>query len=1048
MEFRILGPVELSADGLHLGLGSAKERQVLAMLLLTAGRPLPAESLIDRLWGANPPPKPRDSLYAYIARLRGRLAALRDGTARLFSGSGAYTLEVDPDRVDLHRFRRLCDQAQAIAESGDPEHALRLLREADALWRGEALAGMDGDWAREIRTALESERRTATQRRVAVQLDLGQHADLVAELYGLVAQHPLDEEFIRYLMVALYRCGRQADALETYHQARRRLNTELAMEPGPALRDTHQRVLRGDPEIAGPPGRQRIVDQAAPNDLPRGISNFTGRAAEMERLLGALDEESLGDVAPVEVIDGMPGVGKTVLTVRLAHRLAPRYPDGQLFLRLRAHDPSQDPLDPREGLAVLLRRLGVSRNRIPASLDDRAALWRSELADRRAIIVLDDAADQDQIRPFLPGAPGCLVLVSSRRRLTGLEGVDSLSLDVLPTPDAMALFRRVVGDDRPMAPDDVETVVRLCGHLPLAIQLVASQLRHRPARGVADLVTRLSGARLRLSDIRAGDRDIAAAFELSYRGLTDEMRRAFRRLGLHPGIDLTVHSASALIGCDLSVGERLLEDLLDHHLVEEAVAGRVRLHGLLWKFAAERALSEESEDEARQAVHRLLDHYLHLADRADRALNPHRRRGRIEIVHVPESPPPLRTAAEAQEWLKAERVNLVASAQYAADHRWRPHARRLPQALAAFLERFGHWDDAVATHEKALAACRDMGDRAGEAEALLELSLLRGHTGHFELALGYCQEALAIHRSIGDRLGEAETLDQQGRVCWYSGRFKAALTHTTEALTIFRSVGDLRGECQALVHKGILLWQAGRYREAVTDFEEVMDLNRDLGDRRLQAQVENNIGEIALRLGDGRRALRMFHDVLTTIRDIGWAQSEGVVLNNIGNAYEHVGEHGEALRFYREALKIYQATGDRRNTANVLNNIGYTYVRDQRYAEGLIHHQKALGIAQAITDPFEESRALRGVGAAHRGTGHYGAALEALRTALRLAGDLDDPYERACCLEGLGDATLHVQGHDSAEPLWNEALEIFERLNVPEQTALRARLHGLDVTAS
>ncbi|GAA2113857.1 AfsR/SARP family transcriptional regulator [Actinomadura alba] len=1048
MEFRILGPVELWADGRRLELGSAKERQTLAILLLAPGRPVPTEALIGRLWAGNPPPKPRDSLYAYIARLRGRLNALEDGRARLRSGSGAYSLEVDPDTVDLHQFRRLCDQAQAVAESGDAEHALELLREADQLWRGEALIGMDGDWAAEIRTGLESERRAATQRRIAVRLDLGHHAELVAELYGLIAQHPLDEEFVKYLMVALYRCGRQADALAAYRQARLRLDMELGMEPGPALQEAHQRILRGDADLAAPPSRGNIVQRESPNDLPRDIPNFTGRAAEMERLVNSLENGSFGNAGPIEVIDGMPGVGKTALAVHVAHQLADRYPDGQLFLRLRGHDPNHEPLDPRDGLGGLLRLLGVARNRIPASLEGRAALWRSELADRRAIIILDDAADQDQIRPFLPGTSGCLVLVTSRRRLTDLEGVNSVSLDVFPAEDAAALFRQAAGEDRAMGADDVGSVVRLCGRLPLAIQLVANQLRHRPARNVADLATRLSRARLQLAEIRAGDRDVAAAFELSYRGLTDEVRQAFRRLGLHPGIDLTVQSAAALIGCTPDTCERILEELLDHHLIEEAVAGRVRFHDLLRKYAAERALAEEPEHEAREAVHRLLDHYLYIADKADRVMYAHLRRTQVDIVHVPDAPPLLESVQEAQEWLKAERVNLVASAQYAADHQWPSHAWQLPQVLATFLERFGYWDDAVVTHEKALVVCRTTGMRECEAKALLELSLVRGHTGHFDLALSYSNDALAIYRSIGDHVGEAETLDQQARVCWYSGRFKAALSHAEAALEIFRSVGNPHGECQALIHKGVALWQAGMYLEAVTDFEEVITLNRDIGDRRVQAQVQNNIGEIALRLGDGRRAMRMFHDALVAIQDIGWAQSEGVVLNNIGNAHQSLDEPDEALRFYREALKIYQATGDRRNTANVLNNIGATYVRDQRYAEGLIHHQKALGIAQVIADPFEESRALRGIGEVHRGSGQYSAALGHFRRALTLARDLADPYEEACCLEGLGDATLRIQGHDAAEPLWSEALAIFDRLNVPEGEALRAQLHDLGLSVS
>ncbi|MBT2228200.1 tetratricopeptide repeat protein [Nonomuraea sp. NEAU-A123] len=1044
MEFRILGSVELWADGESCELGSAKERYVLAILLLSPGQPVSIETMINRVWGDAPPAKARESVHSYIARLRGRLnRRFGDTRARLSYRSGAYVLEVDPQRIDLHRFRQLNAQARAIADSGNPEDALRLLREAENLWRGDPLSGLPGEWVTTFRTSLESEHRAAIGTRLAMELDAGRHAELVGELYGLVDQYPYDESFIEHLMVALYRCGRQGDALEAYHRASHRLFGDLGAEPGPSLRGTYERMLRGDPELAAPPARHRTPGGPLADNLPRDVQDFTGRETELNQLYAVLDRSPSAVV--IEAIDGMAGIGKTALAIHAAHRLKDRYPDGRWYLHLRAHDPHQPPLDPAEGLDALLRLLGEDPRRIPEALEPRAALWRAWLANRRILIVLDDAAGADQVRPFLPGAPGCLVLVTSRRRLAGLEGARPLPLDALAPPEAALLFRRIVGQDRQLDAGDVNRLVHLCGYLPLAVTIMANKLRHRPARGVGDLVAKLSRSRDRLAEMRAGDRDLVTAFELSYRELSPERRHAFRRLGLHVGADLTAGAAAALIGCDLARAERILEELIDRHLVEEPDSGRVRFHDLLRAYAGERAAEEEPAEELWRAVHRLLDFYLHTADQADRALYPHRRRAAVDVAHPPSDLSSVSDPRSAAEWLRAERINLVMCVRHSAERGFPEHAVRLSQAVATYLERSAHWEDAARVHELARRACQEVGDREGEARVELELSLVRSRTGHYAEAFEHAVNGLGAFRALDDRRGEADALDHLALVHWLSGRNREALAYAEEALALFRAVGDRHGEGNALLHAGIALSSLRRTEEAVAFFESSLEIVEEIGDVATKAMLLNNFGELHLNRGDHREALRLFRDALAMMREEGWRQNEAVALNNVAGVMVHEGRRDEALHFYREALSIYRETGDRRNEADALSNIGSMYLDTGLTAEALIHFQKALAISGDIGDAYETARALQRIGDTQQAGGQFVLARETYERALSLARDVADPSLVAGSLQRLGESLLHIHGRSAAEGVWREALGIFERLGAPEAGILQNRLNDHDV---
>jgi DNA-binding SARP family transcriptional activator/tetratricopeptide (TPR) repeat protein len=1035
VEFRILGPVELWVAGERSNIGTAKERSLLAILLLTPGQPVTAEKLIDRIWDEHAPAKARHTLYTYITRLRRRLHQATGESARLLWRSGAYILEVDPDTIDLHRFRQLRLQARALADSGDTSAAARLSRDAEQLWRGEPFADLDSTWLRRTRERLEAQLLAVILDRVAIELNLGNHVDLVPELSDLVNQHPLTESLAEYLMIALYRCGRQANALETYRRARQRLIHELGAEPGPNLKRTHERVLRGDPELTAAPQTTHVKP---PNNLPRDIPHFTGREEVITDFLAAVGGGHPGTAVAIHAIDGMPGVGKTALAIHLAHRLASDYSDGRLYLNLHAHDPTQEPLDPAIALEVVLRTLNVPASQIPLSLQERAALWRSQMADRRILMILDDVAGQQQIRPLLPGAPGCLVLITSRRRLAGLEGTRPLSLEPLHPDEAAALFTRIVGDHQSMDPDSVTEAVGLCSHLPLAIELAGSRLRHRPAWHVTDLVSRLSRPLNRLIEIRGENIEIATAFDLSYRDLNNQQQRALRRLALHPGSNFASTAASALIDAVPAEAERLLDDLVDHHLIEEPTLGRYRFHDLVREYA----LNRTADEEAQPAIRRLLDAYLANADQADRLLHPHRRRIDIDIGHRPQ----LETEQQARAWLEDECDNLLSAARHAAEGQWPTHAVLLAHVLAHFLNESGRWDEATLAHQRATEIWRSLGDRNGLAQALFELSVIRWRTSCYDDALSAAQSALDIYNALGDQHGQGKVQDHIGLIYWQSARFTNALSHLNQALAIRAAIGGRRDQADTLSHLAIIWWHIGDYDQAMQKLSAALPIYQEISYRQGEMEALNNLGDVYQRLGHHDKSIGLYQQALDIADSIAGPRNKAILLNNLGNAHHFTGRLPDAFTHLRKALEIYRTIGDRRNIADALNNVGQTYQSAGQYGEALIHHERALAIASEINDAFEQARALRGASDVHRFSGRYNQALAGYRSALTLTRHIGDPYEEARTLEGIGATAICSRDHPKAQACWQQALDIYERLGVPEATTLRAQLADMRTT--
>src|SRR5215472_16092222 len=1039
MEFRVLGPIELwSADRQH-DLGPARERCVLAILLLTPGTTMPADTLIDRLWDARPPAKARESLSAYIARLRGSLRQAVGDSVYLAGRARGYLLDVDPESVDLHQFRRLRRQADALAADGDHVQAAALLREADGLWRGQALAGIDGGWVTRMRDSLEEERRAALLERVECELALGRHADLVGELHHLLVAYPLDETFIAYQMTALYRSGRPGDALSLYRETRSRLVEEQGTEPGPALAELHQRILRRDPALAAPSAERLPARLPRPDTLPPETTEFVGRGEELALLTGAP-----GDAPRVSVIEGMPGVGKTALAVHAARLVSGQCPDGVFYLNFHSHDPGRQSLDAAEALRRLLQMLTGPAAQIPESRSERAALWRAHLSRRRAVMILDDAASLEQIAPLLPDAGGrSMVLITSRHRIPGLTGARSLTLDVMPVDDAITLFRQIAGRSRAQDDQEVAAAVALCGRLPLAIQVTAGRLARDYPYRLGDLLAELSRPPA-LAGAAGASLEWAPAFDLSYRALEPGHQQFFRRLGLSPCAQISPHAAAALGGCTLAEAEEAIAVLLDHHMLTRATGGQFRFHDLVRGYAAICATQDDSASVHRQALGRLFDYYLTTADEADRVLYPFRLRMPVSVTRPPAATPGVATQQEAAAWLEAEWCNVLQAAQYAARHEWKSKCADLVHALAGFLRIRAYWDEAIAAQTLALQAARDIADPGRIAQAELELCEVSQETGRHEETLPLAEDAASIYRSRADRRGEAHALDQIGMAHARVTRYREALAYFREARIMYYAVGDQHGVADALSHAGIACWHLGRYPDAKNHLAKALSRYRAAGDRRGEAKSLNNLGRMHLLAGYHRDALEAYQDSLRIFAEIGGAQNEAILYHNIGGVYDYKGSYEQALAAYQRALVIYREIGDLPNQADVLNDIGAIYRKAECYDEALIHHEQAGLVAEEIGNQSQQVIAMRGIADVSRAWGRYNEAIDHYHKVLKLAREIGDPYEEAKILEGIGETTLSNRRPDAARILFRQALDIFERLGVPEAEAARIRIDALD----
>ncbi|MDT0345094.1 AfsR/SARP family transcriptional regulator [Streptomyces litchfieldiae] len=910
MKFRLLGTVGVWDDGRWLGPATAQQRTVLATLLLEAGRPVPVARLETALWGTEPPESSRNAVQGHIYKLRRLLAPYPD--VELTTSARGYCLATERRRIDLHRFRELIREA-GHSEEG-PEHVSVLLRTGLALWQGPPLADVAGRWLPDtVAPGLEEERLSALEQRVALDLRLGRHREAAAELSALVAEDPLRERLVALLMTALLRCRRRTDALAVFRRVRARFAEELGIEPGEELQQLHQAILAGRAgtaaEVAGTPP----VPAVAPRHLPPDTEPFTAREEELTALdaLAALAADPASSApayatAPC-VITGTGGVGKTALAVHWAHRAHERFPDGQLYVNLQGFGPTHIARPPAEAVRLFLDALEVPFERIPATLEARVGLYRSLLADRRMLILLDNAFDSDQVRPLLPNSPGCLVLVTSRAELTGLvavEGARTLSLGPLSPAHSRELLARRLGADQVAAePDAVADIVARCAGLPLALAIVAARARARPAFPLAALTSGLDG--LDVFDGGDADTNVRTVFSWSYRALSQAAARLFRLLGLLPGSEISTAAAASLAGVPVRHAQRLLTELTRAHLAGERSPGRYGWHDLLWAYAEELTRLHDPADERREALHRLLDHYLHSAGLGDRHLDLYHR---VPLALEPPRPgvtvARLTDRAQTLAWFGREHRMLLAAIRHAARSGFDRHAWQLAGAAWGFLSQEGRSDDQAAMHRIALAAAERLSDPAAAAHAHVGLAQALIRLGQDKESESHLRDALELFGGLGDHIGEGVCRIYLSVLMDRRGDYPEGLHHNEQALRLYRAAGDRAGEGRTLNNVGWFHAQLGAYGEALRRCGEALAIHRELGDMPGESATLDSMGYIHHRLGQYEEAIAYYRRSLAWRR--GWKRVLGArTLSRLGEAQLAADHPEEGRRTLRQALDLF-----------------------------------------------------------------------------------------------------------------------------------------------
>lgn len=1055
VELLALGPLELWHHDQRFALGSVKERCVLAVLVHARGEPVTVDVLMDRVWGDEMPRTAQDTLHSYLSRLRGRLRRAVGGMAQVERLSlGVYRLRVDPDHVDLLRFQQLRKDAGAAAERGETGPAIGLLREAEALWRGEPLLEFSSAWATSARARLIEDHRRVREERIRLQLESGEHTDLVGELYDLAAETPFAQKVIGSLMLALYRSGRPDEALAAYRTTRQRLSEHQGIDPGAELQQLHLRILeqdltlmatdRGTVQAAGPTGGR--------NSLPRDTREFIGRTSELRILLAESQSESGSGAGsgpdgskttalPLTVIHGMPGIGKTALAVHAAHRLCASYPDGQFYVDLHAYS-GQPPFDPAEALAVLLRTAG-SPGDPKGGLDERAARWREWTARHRALVVLDNARDAAQVKPLLPGTPSCRVIVTSRHRLAGLDGATPVLVDVLSRTEAATLFSRIAGairrSDNPKA---MGRVVEACGCHPLAVQLLASHFRHRDSWDLQHLLDRLAQAADPLDEF---DDAVASAFQLTYAELSDPAQCLFRRLALHPGPDITFGAATALAGPEVGGAapiRRSVAELMDCHLLAEPVRDRYRLHDLARAFGRQVGTRAEPEPVRRAALDRLLAYYLTTAHRADRLLHPHRRTLSPPPERVSPTPSEFAGKDEASVWLTVERANLLAVARTAADTS-SGDAVFFPHVLASSLKLWGAWHIAAELYGTAAAALRatDGGSRAALARTLVERADVLAQKDHDE-ALRCATEALSLFRELTDPHGCADALLQSGRARLAAGHSDKALHLLDQGLERYRALDDRYGEAECLNVQCVALGFAGRYGEALRRVRTVLAIHEELGDLHGQIQAHNNMGYVFRLQARYEDARISYERCLALVRQSGGRQQFAILDTNLGELYQATGQTARALTCFRRALGSHRANSDALGETNALISMGTAYAETAHWDDALRHYGMAEEVARSIDNAYERQRALLGIADAHRESGRCDEALKVYGTALDVTQSIGFPLGSAHALAGLARTALRTGGVERARDYGRQAIALYRRLEDDSAAESLKRLLG------
>ncbi|MEV0702107.1 BTAD domain-containing putative transcriptional regulator [Saccharopolyspora sp. NPDC050389] len=1011
--FRVLGPVEVGDGASARRLTAYRQRVVLGLLLLRVNEFVSVDELIDAIWGESPPPTAREQVQICVSRLRRMLQDITDDRV-IATRSGGYVCEVDRASVDAALFEHHVRVAEDHAAAGRGAKGAEIFRLALGLWRGPVLSDASGK-ARLLADALVEKRISVTEHCIELELAAGRHRELVSELVGLVAEHPLREQLRAYLMVALYRSGRQAEALEVYRQARKDLIDELGIEPSDSLRQLESSILSGADELGygdAPPtvaAAEPVV--VVPRQLPAAVGDFTGRGLAVSTVEKELSGSAPGNTMRLVRISGRGGIGKTAFAVHVAHRLAEHYPEGQLFANL--HGTAGSPVESADILTRFLRALGLRDGEIPTDPDELQDVYRSRLSGRQVLVVLDDAVGEDQVVPLLPGSPSCSVIVTSRRPLGNLPGAVTMNLDILENKHARSLLARLVGHERADAEaESLETLTQLCGRWPLAIRIIGARLAARPHWSLSMMVDRMQDEQRRLDEIAYGNLHVRSTLTISYDGLSAAAKRLFRLLGLGLTPDFAVWVPAALLDEDCLAAGDVLEELIEAKLIDVIDGHGVRFgwHDLIRIFAREKLAVEEDPAERDAALQRLLGAHLALAGEAHRRLYG----GDFTVLHGDGYRWELadrevdRVLADPMCWLEAEESGLVAAVHQSAEIGADEQCWDLALTSVTLFEARGQVHRWQETHERALEVVRRNGNRRGEAAILCSLGSLR-QTVRGESGIEVLEEALRLFTELGDCHGRALALRNLAFVDRMTARFDSAAERYSAAIDGFREVGDLVAEAHTLVSLAQVHADLRRFGEATDTLEESMRLCRRTGNRRVEAQAWQRFGELYLQQELFDKAERSFRQVLELVRPMSDRVGEVFALSGLGMTWTAQNRFLEAEKVLTRALELCEVVSAHLGEGRVLLALGWLHLARRELNSADEYLQRASDSFEELRAKFWQARTLDALAQVRMRTDQRATAEALWRKALGLVGDATS-HEAAELAERIGRRLRVLEG--------------------------------------